>query len=385
MSTNKRHRSPNGSARAYRDGDRWKQKLSATLPTGSTVTAIGSGPTQQKAMQRAKQNLATKVAEAAAPADHDLRTTGGWCQHWLTAIKASSLRYKTIVSYQHAIDASIVPAIGEVALADVTIEHIDSLYRAWAESGRAASSWATTRTVLKQAFDVAVRRGHIAANPVLHAPNAPRKHRSTQVLTVDETRRLFRACSSASQRSRWMCSLVLGLRQGEALGLQWRDIDLDGPNPTLRVQRTLQRQTGKGLVTGDPKTAKSRRTLELPPELVSELRDHRKQQVEALFAIGMRVTQETHVYTSGWGTPKDPANDRKAWLAILVAAHLPAVRLHAARHTSATLMINSGIDISVVGSVLGHSTIATTADIYGHVSGAVAGDALRKISAQVTA
>ena len=91
------------------------------------------------------------------------------------------------------------------------------------------------------------------------------------------------------------------------------------------------------------------------------------------------------MYTSGWGTPKDPANDRKAWLAILVAAHLPAVRLHAARHTSATLMINSGIDISVVGSVLGHSTIATTADIYGHVSGAVAGDALRKISAQVTA
>ena len=261
MSTNKRHRSPNGSARAYRDGDRWKQKLSATLPTGSTVTAIGSGPTQQKAMQRAKQNLATKVAEAAAPADHDLRTTGGWCQHWLTAIKASSLRYKTIVSYQHAIDASIVPAIGEVALADVTIEHIDSLYRAWAESGRAASSWATTRTVLKQAFDVAVRRGHIAANPVLHAPNAPRKHRSTQVLTVDETRRLFRACSSASQRSRWMCSLVLGLRQGEALGLRGAILMTD------RIRRCVQHTPAtdrKGLVTGDRRRP-NLGTLELPP------------------------------------------------------------------------------------------------------------------------
>lgn len=385
MSTNKRYRSPNGSARPYRDGDRWKHRVSTRLPNGKTVTTIGSGPTQQKAMQRAKQNLAAKIADATAPVDRDLRTAGGWCQHWLTTIKVSSLRYKTVVSYQHAIDASIVPAIGEVALADVTIEHIDSLYRAWGESGQAASSWATTRTVLKQAFDVAVRRGHIATNPVLYAANAPRKHGTTKVLTADETRQLLATCSNATESSRWMCSLVLGLRQGEVLGLQWGDIDLDGPTPSVRVQRTLQRHTGRGLVTGDPKTSKSRRTLQLPPELVIKMREHRKNQLQALFAIGVRVTPETHAFASSWGTPTDPANDRKAWLAILVAAGLPTVRLHAARHTAASLMINDGADLSVVGSVLGHSTIATTADIYCHIAGAVAGDALRRISAQVTA
>lgn len=385
MSTNKRYRSPNGSARAYRDGDRWKHKVSAPLPDGKTVTAMGSGSTQQKAIQRAKDNLATKIAAAIAPADRDLRTTGGWCQHWLTAIKGNSLRYKTVVSYQHAINTRIVPVIGEVALADVTIEHIDSLYREWAESGQAASSWATTRTVLKQAFDVAVRRGHVPTNPVLYAPNAPRKHRSTQSLTADETRRVIAACSNATDLSRWMCSLVLGLRQGEVLGLQWGDLDLDGPTPSVRVQRTLQRHTGRGLVTGDPKTSKSRRTLQLPPELVICLRDHKRNQLEALFAIGVRVTPETHVFASSWGTPTDPANDRKAWLTLLVAADLPAIRLHAARHTAASLMINSGTDLSVVGSILGHSTIATTADVYCHVAGTVAGDALRTICAQVTA
>lgn len=384
MNTNKRYRSPNGSARPYRDGARWKQKLSGVLPDGTTVTAIGSGTTQQSAMTRASENLATKIAEANAPADLDLRTVGGWCQHWLTTIKAGSLRYKTTVSYQHALDARIIPFIGDVALGDVTIEHIDSLYRAWAESGHAASSWVTTRTVLKQAFDVAVRRGHLPTNPALYAPHAPRNQQSTQVLTAEETRLLLAACTISTTKSRWMFSLVLGLRQGEVLGLQWTDIDLDGTIPTVRVQRTLQRQTGRGLVTGDPKTKKSRRTLQLPPALVVQLRDHRKQQLESLFAIGVRVTQDTHVFTSAWGTPADPANDRKAWLAMLKAAGLPPVRLHAARHTSATLMINAGVDITVVGSVLGHSTIATTADIYGHVAGAAAGDALRKVSGQVT-
>lgn len=385
MATNKRYRSPNGSARPYRDGGRWKMVVSEILPTGVQVTAAGTGTTKEKSIARAEKNLKTKVAAALAPAEPGLQTLAGWCQHWLTNIKSGQLRYSTVTSYQHAIDARIKPLIGDVALSDLTIEHIDKLHNEWRQSGLAGSSWVATRTVVKQALDLAVRRGHIASNPAQYAPHAPRQERSPQVLTEEQTCVLIAACSEAVERARWMLSLVLALRQGEVLGLQWGDIDLDSDRPTVRIQRTLQRRTGQGLVTGPPKTAKSRRTLQLPPELAHELQAHRKQQIQYLLSIGVPVTATAHVFTSGFGTPKDPANDRKDWLATLERAGLPKVRLHAARHTSATLMINAGIGIAVVGSILGHSTIATTADIYGHVADDTAGDALRKISAQVTA
>lgn len=225
----------------------------------------------------------------------------------------------------------------------------------------------------------------MATNPALYAPHAPRTQSSPQVLSEDEARVLLTSCSLPSEKCRLMSALVLGLRQGEVLGLQWADMDLDSTIPTVRVERTLRRETGRGLITGPPKTQKSRRILRLPPELVSYLRVHRTHQMKYLLSIGVPMTGCSHVFATGFGTPMDPANDRKTWLSMLDRAGLRRVRLHAARHTCATLMINGGTDIAVVSSVLGHSTIATTADIYGHVAGATAGEALRKISGQVTA
>jgi integrase len=242
-------------------------------------------------------------------------------------------------------------------------------------SGYSRSVWVQVRTVLKQSLDVAVRRGKVTSNVVLIAPQPGPRVLSQRYLSEDEARRVIAGCGSPAQRARWLLALSTGLRQGETLGLRWSDLDLDAELPTLRVERTLQRITGQGLITVPPKTRKSRRTLQLADPLVHALRHHRLTQRETMLALGAPWRPNGFVATSS-GAALDPANDRKHWLARLESADVPHARLHDARDTAASLMIGAGVDIHVVGTVLGHSSTSTTADIYGHVPGRTAGAAI---------
>jgi integrase len=165
---------------------------------------------------------------------------------------------------------------------------------------------------------------------------------------------------------------MLGLRQGEALALRWSDLDLDGQHPVMVVDRSLSRHTGKGLVYGDTKTSQ-RRDLPLPLDLVNLLKRHRREQREQFLSLGVQWSEHTPVFAAlrkGSARPIDPANDRKRWLKALARAEEPHVRLHDARHTAATIMLMEGVDMYSVSKALGHSSIQTTIDTYGHLPSA---------------
>jgi integrase len=99
--------------------------------------------------------------------------------------------------------------------------------------------------------------------------------------------------------------LSTGLRRGEALGLRWDDVDLDAG--VLLVRRQLRREAD-GLVTADTKTAKSRRSVDLPDALVAALRSHRARQSAERLALGSAWVDSGHVFTTSLGTPIDPRN-----------------------------------------------------------------------------
>jgi integrase len=134
---------------------------------------------------------------------------------------------------------------------------------------------------------------------------------------------------------------ALGLRQGEALGLWWEDIDL--PAGLLRVRRALQRQRGGGLVFTAPKTARSKRTIPLPGQLVHALEDHQARQDKERVAAGLLWRGSPYVFTTPVGTPIDPRNDYREFKKLLGKAGLPSVRLHDLRHTAASLPERSGV------------------------------------------
>lgn len=195
---------------------------------------------------------------------------------------------------------------------------------------------------------------------------------------------MLQAAQSTSQPARWSLALSLGMRQGEALGLLWEDVDLD--EGVLRVRRAVQRhtwehgceasdgqpscrrkrgaecqhRTGGGLVLVEPKTKASKRTNVLPAPLVEELRAHRAQVNRRRLAAG-EAWDATHdlVFPAAGGGLIDPSRDHTEWKSLLKKAGLRDVRLHDARHTAATLLLVQGVDLRTVMSIMGWTEMAT--------------------------
>jgi integrase len=210
-------------------------------------------------------------------------------------------------------------------------------------------------------------------------------------LTVEQARAVLQVCPTVTNGVRYALALALGLRQGEALGLSWSDLELDpvlGP-ATLSVRRGLQRQIWQhgcppdddcrhhraggcrqrhdgGLVLVEPKSPASRRTVILPAPLVAALRSHRLAQRAGRLASGLSWSDGDLVFTTTTGRPIDPRADLTGWKDLLVLAGVPPVRLHDARHTAATLLLAQGTDQRTVMAILGWSH-SNMAEHYQHV------------------
>jgi integrase len=196
-------------------------------------------------------------------------------------------------------------------------------------------------------------------------------------LTVSEARRVLGAAKDLRNGARWSVALALGLRQGEALGLQWKDIDFDAP--ALTVRRALQRQKGKGLIFVEPKSQAGRRTVVLPDALSEGLRAHRITQLEERIAAGPLWEDNDLVFAQANGRPIDPHRDWQSWKKLLVSAEVRDARLHDARHTAATLLLQQGVHARVVMQILGHSQIGLTLGTYSHVVPELATEAAQRM------
>src|SRR6266545_6727274 len=160
-------------------------------------------------------------------------------------------------------------------------------------------------------------------------------------------------------------ALAVGLRQGEALGLAWNDIDLDGG--TLTVRKTLQR-IDESFVLVEPKTVRSRRTIALPSVAVNVLRTHRARQMEERLMAGSLWEDDWGlVFTTATGRPLHGTNVTRTFQQLLAKAGLRRQRFHDLRHSCASLLLAQGVHPRVVMETLGHSQIALTMNTYSHV------------------
>lgn len=366
-----RYRSSNGQNRPYKDGDRWIYRLEQQLPDGRIVKAAGSSRrNREECVARAEANLANKVDKArkATLAQSPASSVETWLAYWMAS--KTNLKPKTRVSYQAAIDRRINPAIGSKSLDAVTLDDVESIHTQILNDGCARTIWSTVKTVLKQAFDGAVKRGHVDRSPVLHAPGLQPKKRSERWLTPEQASAVIDKAVDSASAVRLTLALKLGLRQGEALALTWKDVDFEGGFPRVSIYRSLSRETGKGLVYGPTKTYQ-RRDLPLTPRVAELLKRHHREQRQHFNDLGIDCTEDMPVIATvcrdGSVGPVDPANDRKQWIRALAVAGVPAVRLHDARHTAATILISGGVDMFAVMKTLGHSSIQTTIDTYGHL------------------
>lgn len=357
-----------------------------------TVGRLPDGRPQRKHVQRrTKAEVRTAVRELERHRDtgrqlwaNDDITLAQWLDHWLDAVLPMTARWKTLSTYRSQMRLHVIPALGAWRLTELRPEHFEEHYRRMQADGHSTHVIRAVHRVLRSSFNEAVRRRRLTTNPLLVARPPRAENVEVEPLTVEECRRVLEVAQASDHPARWSIALSLGLRQGEALGLFWSDIDLgDG---VLRVRRSVQRHTwlhgcptvagqptcghtrgaeceqrhGGGLLLVEPKTRSSKRTIVLPQPLIDELRAHRAGVGRRRLACGSDW-DATHdlVFPGPAGGLIDPARDNAEWNRLVAAAGVRDVRLHDARHTAATLLLLQDVDLRTVMSIMGWTEMAT--------------------------
>ncbi|MEZ5343562.1 MAG: site-specific integrase, partial [Acidimicrobiales bacterium] len=293
------------------------------------------------------------------------QTVAVFLEAWLRDVVKPHLRPKTYRTYADQVRLHIVPAVGHVRLDRLSSQQVQRFLTAMQESGLSASTVNQTRRTLRTALAQARRWRLILENPVDHVRvAAPESGRTGGILRPAEAQSLLDAAADDRLQALYVVSLALGLRQGEALGLTWSDVDLDKGQLTIRKQ--LQRVDGV-LQRVEPKTRRSRRTIALPTFAVIALRQHRTRQLEERLQVGPAWPDNDLVFTTSVGTPVSARNVLRSFKRHLRSAGLPDIRWHDLRHTTASFLAMQGVHQRTAMEILGHSTTAMTTEIYTHV------------------
>jgi integrase len=347
----------NGGASKRADGS-WQWRV--TLDDGRRV--YGYGKTQEDAKR--------KCLEKAALADQGVdyraarQKVAEYFQWWLDDVAAPRCSAKTRRTYADLIRLHIAPELGRLEIGKLSAPQVQSLLRKKERDGLSPRTVGHIRGVLRTALNDGVRLGVLARNVAALTDPPRQRPAEREPFTPEEARALLAAAEGDRLAALYRLTLTLGLRRGEVLGLRWQDVNLD--TGTLRIERSLQRVDG-AIVSKEPKTPRSRRTLSLPPSAVAALRAHHDRQTWERKSAGERWRETGMVFTTSIGTPIDPDRLNKNYKVLLARAGLREQRFHDLRHAAATLMLRDGLPVHEVSAVLGHSQTSTTLNVYSHV------------------
>lgn len=369
----RRRRKVNGEGTVYRRRDgRWEAAAYVLTTAGTRQRVRVYGQTRTDAFDKLTELLAQD--RRGVPQAVGSQQVGEYLEYWLQHVVRDRVRPLTYRSYAMYVREHLVPGLGHKTLARLTARDIRLLLdktRAKASRSPVARGKAVSprtvfhvHAVLRNALEDAVRDDLIVRNVARQVRISPGHQIEIKPLTVDEARLLLKAARADRLYALYAVALSVGLRRGEALGLPWDDVDLEGA--CLHVRQTLQRHSG-ALHLAPPKTARSRRTVPLLPTMVETLRAHRQQQDDERAAAGDAWTETGLVFTGRLGTPIEPNGFSNAFRRMCARAGVRRVRLHDLRHTCASMLLAQGAPPRVVMEILGHSSLDVTMTIYGHV------------------
>jgi len=241
-----------------------------------------------------------------------------------------------------------------------------AFYAALARTGLAPRTIKLVHSVLHRALGQAKTWGIIRDNPAELAKPAKAPDRETSMLQPDQAAVLLERLRGKPLYLIASLALGTGMRRNEMLGLRWGDVDLDAGR--LTIERALEQTVAHGIRTKGPKTKHGRRTISLPAHLVAELRQHWREQQEQRLAAGLgKAPDSAPVFATIDGGHLSPNAITKAWPVAMAAIGMPAITLHSLRHTHASMLIASGLDILTISRRLGHSSPTITLSVYGHL------------------
>ncbi|MDP9354013.1 MAG: site-specific integrase [Chloroflexota bacterium] len=351
-----------GTCYQRKDG-RWEAAMTIATVDGKSKRKSFYGRTKADAMRQMR--AAQREHEAGLPVPTGRQTVAQFLDRWLAEVVQPTVRPKTHHSYAQLVRLHVKPALGHYQLAKLEPQHVQSFMNEKLAVGLSPRTVQYLRAVLRRALGQALKWGLVARN-VATLVDPPRSVRhEIKPLTPVQAQTFLTAARGDRLEALYSVALALGLRQGEALGLRWSDVDLDAG--TLVVRVALQRVGGKPQLV-EPKTSRSRRTIPMPPTIVAALRAHKVRQLEERLLAGRRWDDSWGlVFASTIGTPLDARNVIRQFHRMLQVARLAPMRFHDLRHTCASLLLAQGVGPRTIMEVLGHSQISLTMDTYSHV------------------
>ena len=349
----------NNEGSIYRRSDgRWVAAL--TLP-GSKRRSLYAKTRQEVARKLA---AALRDRDAGLPVTPERQMVGQFLTHWLEESVRHTVRPSTHSRYAELVRIHAVPMLGHKSLARLTPQDIQGLYTHTLGIGLSRRTVEQLHAVLRRALGQAFKWGLVARN-VATLVDVPRPRRiEIRPLSPEQARTLIGATQGHRMEALYVLCLTVGLRQGEALGLRWGDVDLE--TGMLHVRSSLHRVNGQYEFV-EPKTDRSRRAIALSTAALSALGRHQERQHIERLQAGPLWEDWGLVFTTALGKPLNRHNVTRDFKALLRKADLPCLRFHDLRHTCASLLLSQNVHARVVMEVLGHSQIGLTMNTYAHV------------------
>lgn len=317
----------------------------------------------------ADQLRARNLGQATFAASPNMKVSD-FLASWLEG-RAAYIKPNTYRNYDVAIRNWIDPYIGNHKLSSLTVNSIENLYSILKQAGFKAGTTNVVHRVLSKAFKDAVRKQYLVINPMTNVERIKSKSIPIQPIPLEDFYKIYsQALKDPFLHARVEVGMVLSPRQGEVLGLKWKDVDF--ASKTLLIERQLQRVKGQGLVFQSVKQDEVR-TIRLTDKQIEILTIHRMQQdlLRSQRAEERKLNPnlpaiEDHdlIFPNTLGRPLDAKRDRKWWLDLLASAGVSHYAVHRMRKTALTNLSVNGIDIPTIMKFSGHTQATTLLNSY---------------------
>ena len=309
-----------------------------------------------------------------------------WLRDWLELYALPTVKQSTYISYEGYVRLHIVPELGDIKLTSLDLGDLQRFFKKKAgtekNAGLAPKTLKNIYNMLHASLDQAVIDRKIVRNPILGVKLPKIQAKEMRVLTLEEQEALQKAVSRAEELHAYGITFAVntGVRLGELLGLQWKDVN--AKEHSVQIRRTLgrlQKVDEKGrlvkkskdaasteIVLRSPKSKLSQRTIPLFDELWNDLMAYKEKQNALKDALGAEYHEQDFIFATPLGTPNDPKVYQMLFKRVVADAGVEAANFHALRHTFATRALEEGMDIKVLSTILGHAQASTTLNLYAH-------------------
>lgn len=293
-------------------------------------------------------------------------TVKEWFETWIEDYKKNQVKVGTVIAYINYYNFYVDKYIGKRKMVDVRGEHIQRVYNGMLKDGLAVSTIKIISAVLNGCFKQAVKNGIIERNPIVLA-TIPRQGetKARRVFSVQEQEIFMRYAEESYLYNLFALAIRTGMRSGEIRGLKFSDVDRK--NGVIHIVRTLKYEGGnQGFFEDAPKTKTSKRDIPLTQDMIHIIEEQlKKNSQEVVFING-------YVFQTDEGRPISRERLQAEINRILKRIHDGGMEFeyftpHCFRHTFATRAIENGMKPQTLKTILGHSTLAMTMDLYSHV------------------